>query len=346
MIEIVEEQGKWNNLLKALAPTDFYHTYAYHCLGSGNHEKPILINYIEEDKIILLPLLVRQIQGTKYKDATSVYGYAGPITKNIDEHFDNTNFKTELRSLFNEMDIISVFTRLHPFFCCQKVCFKDLGTVSNLGKIVYIDLTEKPEIQRQYYHKRLKTYINKAKKNCTVRYASTQKDITMFMDIYHQTMKKHNAKEEYFFDKDYFQKLMNSLEFKSEILLAYENQSGEVIAGALFIKKGEMVHYHLSGTKLEFLHLNPIKFLIDSARTSATAENYKYLNLGGGVGSKEDSLFHFKKSFSKYQKTFQVWKFISDEEIYEEIVKRDQKKTCVSNYRDCTDFFPCYRCSL
>ncbi|WP_420603134.1 peptidoglycan bridge formation glycyltransferase FemA/FemB family protein [Flagellimonas sp.] len=346
MIEIIEEQGRWNNLLITLNLADFYHTHTYHYLDKNTQDTPILIHYTEEEKTILLPLLVRKIQGTGYKDATSVYGYAGPITKNIDPHFDNTNFRIELENVLKEMNIISVFTRLNPFIKNQKTCFKNFGSVSSLGKVVYLDLTEKLEIQRQHYRKRLKTYINKAKKKCTVRVASTEEEVFQFMDIYHNTMKKLNAKEKYFFDKCYFQKLLSSPEFKSEILLAFENQSSEIVAGALFIKKGEIVHYHLSGTRPEFSHLNAIKLLIDTARISSTAENYKYLNLGGGVGSREDSLFHFKQSFSKKLKPFQIWTFVSNAKIYGELSKQNQKKTCTSNYTDCLDFFPCYRCNL
>ena len=48
-----------------------------------------------------------------------------------------------------------------------------------------------------------------------------------------------------------------------------------------------------------FLKLSPIRLLIDEARIQGSLENYKYFNLGGGLGNQIDSLFHFKASFSK-----------------------------------------------
>ena len=71
-------------------------------------------------------------------------------------------------------------------------------------------------------------------------------------------------------------------------------------------------------------------------RIKGTEENYKYFNLGGGLGNVQDDLFRFKASFSKDFKSFQVWKYIANKEVYNSFVKEKQM------YLN-TDFFPLYR---
>ncbi len=346
MIRIIEEKGEWRALLTSLENVDFYHTYDYHYLDKKENERPVLIQYSEGSALIALPLLIRPIPGTGYNDATSVYGYAGPIIKNIDDSFDNTGFWNELKQFLAQQKVISIFTRLNPFIPHQQECLKNIGETITLGPLVNIDITQDLETQRGQYQKRLRSYVSQGRKQCTIKKAIEPEDVNTFIEIYHETMLRIHAEPRYFFTSDYFQGLLHAEDFKSKILLASDNETGKAIAGVLYIKKGEIVQYHLTGTKAEFMHLNAVKLLIDAIRIEATQEGYTYLNLGGGVGSHEDSLFRFKNSFSKDLKPFQVWKYICDERVYEQLVTEKQSRPCASFHRDCTSYFPCYRCAV
>jgi lipid II:glycine glycyltransferase (peptidoglycan interpeptide bridge formation enzyme) len=153
-------------------------------------------------------------------------------------------------------------------------------------------------------------------------------------------MRRVNANKEYFFDKKYFLDLLNSSDFDSEVLLAISRKTGEVAGGAMFIKKNEIIQYHLSGTSEIYLDLNPLKLLIDEMRIRGTQDNYSYFNLGGGVGAQEDSLFYFKSGFSKYTLPFNVWKYTVNPNIYEDLVQqRKDIRFCKETLR----YFPRYR---
>ncbi len=140
------------------------------------------------------------------------------------------------------------------------------------------------EKQEAEINKRLKTYINTSRRSCSVRMASTKKDIQEFMNIYNENMDRVSAKKLYYFSEDYFHEIFNTKAFKSEILLAIDNESGTIIAGCQFITTNGIVQYHLSGTKNKYLHLNATKLLIDEMRILATQRGNKYFNLGGGLG--------------------------------------------------------------
>lgn len=323
---------------------DFYHTYDYHHISKKNDEQPVLIKYSEDDKVIALPLLLREIPESQFHDFTSVYGYAGPLSKNIDVNFDNSNFIKEFNNYLNNNNIISVFSRLNPFIPNQEKCLRNFGELCSLSHIVNIDVTLGIEEQKHSYHKRLRTHINKARRESYVKTAETKEEVMAYIDLYYANMKRVNAKNEYFFDHDYFFQLLKSQDFNTRILLAIEKGTDKIIAGALFIETNKIVQYHLSGSDFAYLNLFPIKLLIDEMRIIASQENCKFLNLGGGVGSKEDSLFLFKSSFSQDFKNFTTWKCISDIEKYEALIMEKMKPKCDSFKKACTNFFPCYRC--
>ncbi|WP_297695294.1 GNAT family N-acetyltransferase [uncultured Eudoraea sp.] len=215
-----------------------------------------------------------------------------------------------------------------------------MGHTETLGSVVFVDLTMPLEEQLKFYHRRLRTYINKSRTIYTIKEANILTDLDLFIKLYYENMRRVNANEAYFFDKKYFLDLINSSDFETEVLMAKSKKTGEVAGGAMFIKKNEIIQYHLSGTSERYLDLNPIKLLIDEMRIRGTKEKFKYFNLGGGVGSKEDSLFYFKSGFSKNTIPFKVWKYMVNPKIYEDLV---QQRKDIQNCKETMHYFPRYR---
>ncbi|MFI1771282.1 peptidoglycan bridge formation glycyltransferase FemA/FemB family protein [Thalassobellus citreus] len=335
--EIITDKNNWDSTLKEIGCYDFYHTYDYHKLSAQNGENPTLIKYVENNVIIALPLIIRDIYSTIYKDATSVYGYAGPISNGIDEKFNNYNFIKSLKSYFNENNIISVFSRLNPYIPNQNEILFGYGDLAPQGKVVNIDLKLSLDEQRSKYRSRLKTYINKARREYSIISGSSNEDLDIFIKLYYENMDRVNAKKYYYFSKNYFEKIINSTDFKTSILFVVDNKTKEVIGSAMFIETNKIIQYHLSGTKKEYAKLNPIKLLIDEMRIKSTEQGFQFFNLGGGLGgSDDDSLFHFKSSFSKDFSEFHLWKWITNKKIYDKLVST--KKGCKKR-----NYFPLYR---
>lgn len=336
-LKIITSKKEWNFLLSEIINYDFYHTYDYHNLSASDNETPIMIHYKEGDMIIAIPFLLRKIFNTEYNDLTSVYGYSGPICKNINQEFDQTHFIKVFNEYLLENNIVSVFSRLNPFIPFQDTIITGIGEQTSLSKVITIDLTGKPEEQRAAYSRTTKRYINKGRKICSIKKSNSKEDLLIFKELYFENMKRVNAKDFYFFDKDYFLKFASSTDFETEILFAVLNETNEVISAAMMIKCNNIIQYHISGTRDKYLHLTPIRLLIDEMRLMGNNENYTYFNLGGGLGSTEDSLFSFKASFSKNFKEFKIWKFIVNPKIYEQL--NDEFSDTENN----TSFFPLYR---
>lgn len=342
MIEVIKDKKRWNEELSLIENLDVYHTYDYHHISKKPDELPILIKYSDKGNSIFLPLLIRPIENSSYKDAISVYGYAGILTLHLNGHFSIENFHKELNTFLKENNIISVFSRFHPFLEHQEALLEGLGTIVTRGKVIYIDLNDTLENQRKMYNKRLKTYLNNSRKNCSVIESKLENDLDTFISLYNENMKRVDAEKNYYFDKSYFQQLMLSREFTTKLTLCIHNETQTVVGGALFMKKGKFVHYHLSGFNEDYSSLNPIKLIIDEERIKSTNQEFDYLNLGGGRGSDEDSLFEFKLSFSKHVKEFKIWKYVVDEKAYRMLVEKNLECPLEIALKN-TEFFPAYR---
>ena len=335
--EIIGDKPSWGKILESVDNYDFYHTYDYHHLSKATNETPILVVYKNKSILIAIPFLLRRIFETDYFDLTSVYGYAGPLQKNVTQNFDNKSFSKELNLFFNEKKIVSVFSRLNPFINYQEKILSGLGEIKTLSNIVNIDLTQNIDEQKTHFSKTTKRYINKSNKICEIITAKDAECVKVFKDLYYENMDRVKAKKSYYFTEKYLDKFLNSPDFKTELLLVTLKDSGEIISGAMFVKSNNIVQYHISGTKNNYLHLTPIRILINHMRIKATEEGFTYFNLGGGLGSCEDSLFQFKSSFSKDFKPFKIWKHIVNKDIYDNLANEFADLSGDQNY------FPVYR---
>jgi len=334
MITIVENHDEWTKTLESFSVYDFYHTYDYHIISKKEEEKPILFIYKDKDVEIAIPFLKRTIPDTNYFDLISVYGYAGPVIKNISDSFENKKFLEAFDTLLTKMQIISLFSRLHPYIENQENVLSGLGEIPTLGKVVNIDLTKNITEQRTQYGKSTKNRTNKCRKISTVIKAETEDQINTFIDIYYENMDRLSATKDYYFSREYFFQFLKCKDFDTDILLVINNETGEAMAGSMFVKTKNFVQFHLSGSRTKFLNLAPANVFLDEMRLKATEEGYDIFNLGGGLGGKEDSLFNFKASFSKDHRDFKVWKYIVNKAVYNNLIPEDKTDTA---------FFPAYR---
>ncbi|UII76141.1 aminoacyltransferase [Flagellimonas sp. HMM57] len=331
---------EWDMALHDIGDFDFYHTFGYHELSAKEEEKPVLLVYKDENVRIALPIIIRPIPGTPYFDATSVYGYAGPVSKWSKKAHNNANFKKELLSFLKKQKIISVFSRLNPYITDQDKVLHGMGDISELGNIVYLDLKSNPDEQKTVFSKTTKRYLKKLRNFCDIHTAESPQEIKKFIELYHENMKRVNAAESYFFEESYFFSLLGQTSFKSKVFFVTLKETKEIISAAMMMyTNNDIVQYHISGTSDKYLHLSPIRLIIDEVRIKSYAEGYRVFNLGGGLGSKEDSLFNFKASFSKSFKRFRIWKFIVDETIYNQITQLNKDHLLNRNI----NFFPIYR---
>lgn len=339
MLTIIYDEKPWQAILDTIGTYDCYHTHNYHKITKEHGGTEFLLNYEDDDIHIAIPFIKRTIEGTPYFDLTSTYGYAGPLIKTNSINPDFNKFQEVFRRFLEKEQIVTVFSRLHPYFPDQASVIQGLGEVIELGPIVNIDLSKDVELQRAAFSKTTKRYLNKTRRLFYVDHNKSESDILKFRELYNQTMNRLDAKDTYFFSMDYFLGFMNSANFQTDFMFAKTRDSDEVAAAAMILKTKNIVQYHLSGTSEKHMQNSPLRLLLDEARIQATKEQYRHFNLGGGVGSKQDSLFQFKSSFSKDFKVFKIWKYVVNKSVYEQLSKNTRLDKEIQN----ESFFPLYR---
>ena len=330
----LDNKERWNEIVRSMKDYDFYFLAEYHQMEKSG--LPLLLHFKDDFCSFALPVIIRDIEGTPYKDITSIYGYAGPLTT-CDNPSQKSiiNFQKELLFFFDSNSIVSVFSRLYPLFPNQEKLLNGLGDIVDSNLTIGIDLTQPEDEQKRQYSRSTRHAVNLLnKKGIIIKEAQNKKDIDSFIDIYEETMKRVNAPKMYYFPTDYYYNFLSSID--SFILLALYKE--ETIGGILCSKCNGIIQDHLNATKNDYLYLSPQKLLLDEVRKVGVKNHMKYLHLGGGFNGKNNSLFDFKSRFSKQRFMFKVWKYIHNKDAYNCLISKSNKEN-VPN----TSFFPLYR---
>lgn len=339
MIKIftIHNKLEWISYVQKAAEYDFYHTWHYHTLETSG--TPILAVYQEQNDFIAVPLLRRAIPGSEFFDLSCVYGYTGPFSNKKIEELDESlmeNFKNAFLQYLSDEKYVSVFIRMHPFFKQQLVLEKFGGVFEN-GLTVVIDLSISIEAQREKYRQSTMDAVKHArKKGFVVKDGKQPEAIAVFVNIYHETMKRVGASDYYLFNEDYFAKILNTNEYDARLLTVYDGD--EAICSTIVILTKGIIQAHLLGTRAEYLHHSPSKFLADEISIMGRSLGMHSYNLGGGLGFKEDALFKWKLGFTDLCLAYKSWRYIANPCAYQELLdKKNIDKTSD------IDFFPLYR---
>ena len=328
------DDGRWADLLASAGSHDVYHLPGYHRVAEESGWGEAWLHVVEEGHDwIALPLLLRPIDGVAGRcDATSVYGYAGPITSAAAVAPDHVaRFRRTLRDGLIERGAVALFTRLHPLLD-QAPLLAGMGELERLGDTVSIDLRLPEEAQLAAYRSNHRRDLAKLERK---GYRTTMNDrpgdLGSFVELYHENMRRVQAQSRYFFDAAHFERLAEAL--GPALTLALCHLDGEIVGAGLFMRHGPIVQYHLGAVSDSHAAAAPAKQLIDAGRRHFQAAGAGVLHLGGGRGAAEDSLFHFKAGFSPRRHAFRVWRWIIDAPAY----------AALTADRPATRFFPAYR---
>lgn len=349
-----EQQAQWMNVLTQSFQYDVYHLPGYHALAEERGEgQAHLFLYTEGSYFVAIPLLLRPIEavpglariGKGWWDATSVYGYAGPIASHSDSDLPASvlrDFQTALCETLKEWRIVSVFSRLHPLIL-QCGLLADLGDCIPMGQTVFIDLSLPADKQRQEYRSNHKRDINRARREgITCVHDDDWKYLDTFIELYHETMGRTDATSYYFFDRAYFTHLRNALGNRLNLFVALKE--GAVLSGALFTVCNSIIQYHLGGTYSRYLNLAPSKLIFDTVRVWGKELGADIFHLGGGVGSRQDGLFRFKAGFSSLRGQFSVWRMIVNQDVYTQLSEQKRMWSRAEGLEAVdNDYFPTYR---
>lgn len=347
------ETDAWTKILHRCAAYDVFHLPGLHRLAQRiEGGTAYMIAYQEHGHCAALPILVRpvsEVAGLEHcelSDATSIYGYSGPIANVCEDDIDAAEFRHRfqdaLRNAADQLNLISVVIRTHPLLP-HTWLLDGWADIHTAGPIVAIDLTEPAEVQERNYSTRVRKDLRKSiRRGINVVEAPFHESIDDFMAIYNETMIRTHARPYYFFPREYYHSLRQVL--GDSVRFYFAEIAGTRVSAALVFMLNGCIHYHLAGTPTWALHYSGVKAIVDHLRRWGNDNGYRWFNLGGGVNSSHDSLLEFKLGFTKQTSDFRLAKVITNPETYAELNRiRNEYKKRQGLTTSAANYFPEYR---
>ena len=337
----LEQAENWNQIIRSFSLHDVYYlsTYvkAFQIHGDG---EPLLfyyddgknkgINVVMKRSISEDPYFNGILDENRYFDLATPYGYGGWLIIGNSEQI----FKDYERWCMKN-NIVSEFVRFHPMLGNEAMVSNHYEVIPG-GETVAMDLRS-PEIIWDNINSKNRNVIRKAIKNDVKIYNGRFPEIyKIFRTIYNSTMDKDEAQRYYYFGERFYESILEDLSENAQIFWA--EKDGLVIAASIMLECNGFMNYHLSGSLREYSSLAPTNLLLYHAALWGNIHGMRTLFLGGGVGSEEDNLFKFKRSFYKDElRRFFIGRKVFDTDVYQELtmIRADNIKN--------KNYFPVYR---
>lgn len=330
------DEAAWADTLSRIEH-DVYHLPDYVRLDAHlSGGTPAAFHYGDAGRFLLIPLVRRAIPGHCRRDATSPYGYPGPVSNaGADDHDFWRDAGRALIDTLAADGLISAFVRLHPLLPAPVDALAGGGTVVHHGQTVVIDLRQHPDEMWQQTHRTHRNQINKARRaGVTVDFDGWDR-LDEWVEAYHATMRRVAATDFYFFDAGHFHRLRAALGDRVHLAVALD-ADGVLLGGNLFFEYRGLMHTHLQGTRdLRVMHAD--KLLYDEIRRWGHARGNRAYHLGGGLGGADDSLFRYKAAFSTGRVDFHTWRVVTDPAMVAELTGADPTPEMMTGH------FPPYR---
>lgn len=280
------------------------------------------------------------INGQKYFDIVTPYGYGGPV---ILESADKDRLIEEYKSAFTEYclehNIICEFVRFHLFDNVD-VQEKFYGETAQVLDNVVVDTTYPyDEIWMRYEHK-VRKNVKKAKSNgLELLVESTTEHLDDFLKIYYDTMDRNSAEKFYYFDRSYFEDIATRL--PENFMYFYVLKDGIVVSTELVLCSAKYAYSFLGGTNTEYYSLRPNDFLKDGIIRWCNETGREKFILGGGY-HKDDGIYRYKRTFTPDPDVpFFIGKYIYNQEAYNKAVECRSAED--ADFDTTASYFPLYR---
>jgi hypothetical protein len=325
----LSDSDEWDILLRKIPDckkSPHFNSSYYKLFEERGEGKSICFVGELEEKLIVYPTLLKSISklgydlGEEFYDLEGVYGYNGPVTNCENVEFIS-EFGDNLLKGMGDLNIVSEFVRFCPVIKNEHL----LSYITPLHALdnVLLDLSKGyTEVWEKSYDPGVRKAIRKAERfNYSFKIIDginiILQDVEDFVSIYNSTMSRNHASTYYYFSEIFFK---NLIDYQPEsILLSFAILDGKPVSTEILLINNHHAYGFLGGTLKDYFNYNPNSILRNQIVKYLTDQGICQYSLGGGK-SNEDSIYSYKKSFSRYIKSdFFIGKKIHNKGIYDEL---------------------------
>ena len=279
-------------------------------------------------------------------DVISPYGYGGATYEGdgVDRQSAEESLEYALQSFFAQMNAVSEFVREDLF--TEHLTPRHDGEHLVLLPNVVIDLKVALEERWSRYARKVRANVRRAEEaGLRVEIGNGESFLEPFLGIYYATMARQHAKDYYFFAREKFRHLHDSLQPNGGLQYALVFLKERVVAAELLLLSADTMYSFLSGTDASYFALRPADLLKHKIIAWGHDRGYSKLVLGGGL-KPDDGLFQFKRAFEpRGLIDFYVRRVVWNKEQYDLLVTGREKweLSMYQRWQPEPGFFPAYR---
>lgn len=279
------------------------------------------------------------VSGVQYYDATTPYGYGGPLLTAGDSSKELiSGFYSAWSDYCHDNRIIAEFVRFHLHDNID-LRLQYPGDIIHISDNVVCDLASTmDEVWMGFDHKVRKNVKRAQSIGLTVTADAVGEHLAKFVDIYYKTMKRNKAKDYYYFEPSFFENLVRTL--KEQFAFFHVWHDERIIATELVLCSQNYAYSFLGGTLQDFYPMRPNDLLKFEIIRWCKETGRRVFVLGGGF-LPEDGIYRYKKAFAPGSELpFYTGRKVFQADIYSQLVAiRSQKPEFDADSR----FFPLYR---
>lgn len=312
---------EWDPLVRRLNGDTTFHSADYHRASAQLEPSgtiPVLLHHRGYRSETVLPLLLRPLPHAAGWDATSIYGYAGPLTA-APAADAGREFGAAVDAWAIRNQVVASFIRYHPLLENHRIGPAQ-ASPSHVGHTVVWQLARDgdPRSRMHSHHRRAARRADRA--GLEIRISSHPTSLDHFRALHQLTMHRLKAAAFYDFTDGYWNALANS----SSTILVEGLLNEQTVAAVLCLTSPPFLHYHLGASTEPGRSIGASHRVLVAAAEWATRAGLQAFDLGGAPGGSDSPLFRFKQRFDPeaQQTPLYVGRWVHDTTRYADLAAR------------------------
>lgn len=338
----IADSEQWDAIVKSFQYYEPFYLYGYvKAFADHSGSEPVLLVYEQDGRRAVNVVLKRDvvelngfaghIDARTYFDLSTPYGYGGFLS--------DSSITPRIQQVYNQYCLqqgyVCEFVRFNLF--SDYAQYYDGTVCSNMVNVV-CDLSGSWDDVFGRYQGKTRQKVRKVEKSgWQIRVGNSDQDIESFLPVYYETMDRNEAKDMYYFKREFFETLK---ELGDSVQYFFAEKDGVIGAANVLISGAKSAYCFLSSTTREFLKESPNYLLMSKMVEWSHNQGFKHFVIGGGYGN-NDELLRFKKGFApEGLYDFYIGSKIFNQQAYDRLV--DIRRS-LGQFDESSFYFPLYR---
>ena len=315
-LTLAQAAARHERLALSLCPATLHPNYVATDAVRNGMLQPLFLCFEAQGESWMHGLHLADVPGTNLKDASSPYGYGGPLSSASDPAFLDAAWNAYV-SWMREHRVAVEYVRFHPALGNERYYG---GRVADNRQVVCVDL-DAQDVTAGYALRLRQTLKKAAGAGLVYDEFDLAAHAREFAGYHRAAMRGMNADPFYLFGDDYFESLGQS--GLGRLGLCRRHGRGDWLAAAVFLDGRGVREYHLAAATDEGRKLGASSLALHEAALASRRCGIHKLYLGGGTSAAADNpLLFFKSAYSPQRLTYRTGSTVFDDAAYDDLKGR------------------------